>query len=221
MTSCTSHASPVTRRRRARGWRLALVLAGILAAVIVTGWTARAPLLRSAAEAWIAGDDPEPADAVAVLGGGLDTRPFAAADYYRRALVKKVLISNVGADPAERLGVLSSHVEYNRRVLLKLGVPESAIEPVGENLANTYQEVRALRDWATRTKARSIIVPTEVFSTRRVRWTLHRVLGGTVVIRVTALAPYGYDRDNWWQHEAGVIAFQNEVIKYLYYRMKY
>jgi uncharacterized SAM-binding protein YcdF (DUF218 family) len=221
MMSSASHAPPATRRRRARGWRLALVLAGILAAVIVTGWTARAPLLRSAAEAWIVGDDPEPADAVAVLGGGLDTRPFAAADYYRRGLVKKVLISNVGADPAERLGVLSSHVEYNRRVLLKLGVPESAIEPVGENLASTYDEARALRDWATRTEARSIIVPTEVFSTRRVRWTLHRVLGDTVAIRVTALAPYGYDCDNWWQHEAGVIAFQNEVIKYLYYRMKY
>ena len=26
---------------------------------------------------------------------------------------------------------------------------------------------------------------------------------------------------DWWQHEEGVIAFQNEVIKYLYYRFKY
>jgi hypothetical protein len=29
------------------------------------------------------------------------------------------------------------------------------------------------------------------------------------------------DGDNWWRHEAGVIGFQNEVIKYLYYRVKY
>ncbi len=27
--------------------------------------------------------------------------------------------------------------------------------------------------------------------------------------------------DDWWQHKEGVIAFQNEIIKFLYYRLKY
>ena len=31
----------------------------------------------------------------------------------------------------------------------------------------------------------------------------------------------GYTRAEWWKTEAGMIAFQNEIIKYLYYRLKY
>jgi len=30
-----------------------------------------------------------------------------------------------------------------------------------------------------------------------------------------------YTVDNWWKTEGGVIAFQNEVIKFIYYRLKY
>ena len=40
-------------------------------------------------------------------------------------------------------------------------------------------------------------------------------------VEVQALPPLEYDADNWWQHEAGVIGFQNEVVKYFYYRLKY
>ena len=31
----------------------------------------------------------------------------------------------------------------------------------------------------------------------------------------------GYTRAEWWKTEAGLIAFQNEIMKYLYYRLKY
>jgi len=212
---------PVAPPRRGRRRRIALALAGMVAALAVSAWLARKPLLRTTADLWIVGDDPAPADAVAVFGGGLEVRPFAAADYYRRGLVGKILISNIGAKPSEQLGVLPSHVEQNRRVLLKLGVPASAIEPFGENLANTFEEASALRDWAARAGARRVIVPTEIFSARRLRWTLRRVLRDTAEVRVTALTPYDYDRNDWWKHESGIITFQNEVIKYLYYRVKY
>ncbi|MEA2987354.1 MAG: hypothetical protein QOG83_65, partial [Alphaproteobacteria bacterium] len=79
----------------------------------------------------------------------------------------------------------------------------------------------ALRGWATRAGARSIIVPTEIFAARRLRWMLHRVFADDVTIRVPALDPLDYRRDNWWRNEAGLIGFQNEVIKYVYYRFKY
>jgi hypothetical protein len=100
-------------------------------------------------------------------------------------------------------------------------VPETAIETFGTDLTNTREEALALRDWARRSGARGIIVPTEIFSARRVRWTLHAVFGDAAVIRVPALEPADYGRDNWWHAPAGLITFQNEVIKYVYYRLKY
>ena len=38
---------------------------------------------------------------------------------------------------------------------------------------------------------------------------------------VRAVAPTKYVAGDWWQHEAGLIAFQNEVIKSAYYHLKY
>jgi hypothetical protein len=63
-------------------------------------------------------------------------------------------------------------------VLLKLGVPEGAIETFGDELSNTYDEAVALREWAGKSHARTIIVPTEIFSSRRIRSLLERELAG-------------------------------------------
>ena len=196
----------------------------VLAIVVLLGfavWVAREPLLREAANLWIVSDPTGPADAVAIFGGGLEDRPFAAAAYYRQGLVKKVLLSNIGPNRAMRLGALESHVQANREVLLRLGVPEGAIEVFGANLSNTREEAFALHDWAERTGAHSVMVPTELFSTRRLHWILHHVFASETEIRVPALEPGGYQRDDWWKHEGGLINFQNEVLKYLYYRLNY
>ena len=109
----------------------------------------------------------------------------------------------------------------NRQVLLKLGVPESASEVFGSSVTNTYSEVAALHQWAVDAGVHSIIVPTEIFPSRRVAWTLHHVFGKEIVVRVVALDPLDYDRTNWWRSEGGVVGFQNEIIKYFYYRAKY
>ena len=178
-------------------------------------------MLRMAADLWIVSDPIGPADAVAVLGGGIEDRPFAAAAYYRQGLVKRVLLSNTQPGPAALLGILMSDVAANRAVLLKLGVPEHDIETFGSGLSNTHEEVLALHEWAKRTGARSIIVPTEIFAARRVRWTLRHEFGENFAIRVPALDPPNYRRDDWWRNEQGTIAFQNEVMKYLYYNLKY
>jgi uncharacterized SAM-binding protein YcdF (DUF218 family) len=195
-------------------------LAAMLALGAV-GWGDHRPLLRSVADVWVVSDQIAPADAVAVFGGGLDDRPFAAAAYYRQGLVTRVLISNVRKGPAENLGAVPSQVEVTREILRKLGVPNSAIETFGSDLLNTHQEALALRVWAERTGARSIIVPTEIFPARRTRWMLTRVFGNDGVIRVPALDPPVYRRDDWWQHEEGIVNFQNEILKYLYYRIRY
>jgi len=195
-----------------------------MAAIVALGtvvWVERAALLRSAANAWIVSDEVGPADAVAIFGGGPDDRPFAAADYYRRGLVKTILIANDRLSPSEKIGAVPTSVEANREVLLKLGVPEASIATFGNDLSNTHEEVLALQAWAQAAGARSIIVPTELFSARRLRWALHHVFGDGVTIRVPALERDEFGRDDWWRHEGGVVAFQNEVLKYLYYRIKY
>jgi hypothetical protein len=186
---------------RPRLRRIGILWAALI--VIAIGgamWLARAPLLQGAASLWIVSDPLEPADVVAIFGGGLDVRPFAAAKYFHEGLVKKILISNVRPGPAERIGAVMSHVEVTRHVLLKLNVPEAAIDVFGVGNTNTRDEATSLA----------------------VRWIVRHAFAGTDTnVQIQALDSTDFNRRDWWGFEAGVVAFQNEVIKYIYYRIKY
>jgi hypothetical protein len=55
-----------------------------------------------------------------------------------------------------------------------------------------------------------------------VRWIFRREFSGMAVrIEVLAVEPPGYTRSDWWKKEQGLLAFQNEFLKYIYYRLKY
>lgn len=221
MNLAAEFSAPRTRSRCQLVRRVLFAAFILFIAFGLAGWYERTLVMRTAAEWWVVSDPVGPADAVAVFGGGLDDRPFAAAEYYREGLVKKVLVSNSHESHTRRLGVIMPHAAANRAVLLKLGVPADAIEVFGTDLANTHEEAFALREWMARNGAHSIIVPTEIFATRRLRWTLHRVFGDGTVIRVPGIDPTEYREDEWWRHETGLLRFQNEVLKFIYYRLKY
>jgi uncharacterized SAM-binding protein YcdF (DUF218 family) len=212
-----------TRPRKPPWAGTAIIAVALLSiAVGALAWIQREVLLRYAAEQWAVSDDVHPADAIVVLGGGVNTRPFTAAEDYLNGLAHRILVTDARPSKVETLGILPSHVEINRRVLIKLGVPETDIETIGNALSTTFEEGQILRDWAIRNHPRSIIVPTEAFSSRRVRWTLTRALAGTGASVQIQMLDYPDDSyATWWKTDAGLIAFQNEVMKYLYYRYKY
>jgi len=182
-----------------------LVVFTAVAPLVIGGWAGREWLLRSVADQWIVSDSLGPADAVAVFGGGVADRPFAAAQYYRQGWVTKILVDEPDS----------------KAVLLKLGTPEGAIETFGHALRDTHQEALALRAWAERNNLHSIIVPTEIFSTRRVGWMLHRVFPPDFVIHIAALDPPDYSRTDWWKNDRATFGFEIEFLKYLYYRVNY
>jgi uncharacterized SAM-binding protein YcdF (DUF218 family) len=179
-------------------------------------WLGYEALLRTAANWWIICDPVEPADAVAILGGDPGLRALAAAQYYRAGLVHKVLIS-VGHY------LISAKPRVARRVLAtQLCVPESAIEIFGSVARDTYQEAVALREWALQNHAQKILVPVEMFCSRRVRWIFNKQLAEVGArIQVPALEAEEYRRDKWWESEKTLRLFRDEVIKYVYYRIRY
>ena len=201
--------------------RFALCLL-VLGALLLAAWCFRAPLLTGLANAWIVNEPLEKSDAIVVLGGGVENRPFEAARLYHRGLAPKILLMDVKLNPTTKLGLLPAEKDLTRRVLRKLEVPESALLVVGESVASTYDEARAVRAWAGKTKATRVIIPTDLFHTRRVRWLFRQQLKDTGTrVQVAAVTPKTYRAGDWWQHEEGLIAFQDEVIKYGYYRWEY
>jgi uncharacterized SAM-binding protein YcdF (DUF218 family) len=206
---------------RRPSWRTPVLVLAVLVALAGGAWIERLRLLQAAADLWIVSDPITKSDAAVVLGGGLETRPFAAADLYRRGLVREVLVSNVVPEPTDFLGVTANHTDLNIMVLEKLGVPAPAIDTFGKDNDSTEDEAATLRTWAARHGASSFIVPTEIFSTRRVSRTFRRALGPAARIEVMPVEPRLYHRAGWWRRKEGVVAFQEEVVKHLYYLARY
>lgn len=197
----------------------ALLLAG---AVLGLAFLLRAPLLRAGADFWIVNERATPADAIVVLGGGLESRPFAAAKLYHAGLAPRVLLMNVRTGPATELGILPAEVELTRKVLVAEGVAETNLTAIGNGVVNSFDEALAVRDWVRQTGARRLLIVTDLFHTRRVSWLYAKELAGlNVSTRVVAAPQRQYTAADWWRHEEGLIAFQNEVIKFAYYRLKY
>lgn len=203
-------------------WLRRLVWLLSLGALLLVLVVCRAPLLTGLAEAWVVNEPAAKADAIVVLGGGLENRPFAAAKLFHDGVASTILYTDVRLSPAEEMGITLPEKEQTHRILLSNSVPETAMTVIGSSVASTYDESRAVRAWIEKTGAKSVIIPTDPFHTRRVRWVFRKQLRNTKTeIHVIAINPVRYRAEDWWRHEEGVIAFQNEVIKYIYYRFEY
>jgi uncharacterized SAM-binding protein YcdF (DUF218 family) len=193
-----------------------------LAIVLLALYLWRAPVLGGLARLWIVNETPAKADAIVVLGGGLDTRPFEAARLYHKGLAPKILVLKVHPTRADELGVTMPETDSAVFILLKQEVPEKDIVVIGDGVNNTHDESLAVRHWAEEHKPKRLLIPTDLFHTRRVRWLFRKMLKETgVEVLVEAVPLKDYTAANWWQNEKGLIAFQTEVLKFAYYRVKY
>jgi uncharacterized SAM-binding protein YcdF (DUF218 family) len=205
------------RRLRRIAWLLTIACTLLLVCYVF-----RAPLLTGVAKAWVVDEPFAHADAIVVLGGRPDLRPFEAARLYHAGVAPRILYMDVKLNPASEQGIISSEREITRRVLLSNNVPEAAIVAVGDGVATTYDESRAVRAWLATNSAKSILIATDLSHTRRARWIFRKELQGTgIQVHIHAINPQEYGMTNWWKHEEGLIAFQNELLKSLYYHLKY
>jgi uncharacterized SAM-binding protein YcdF (DUF218 family) len=201
-------------------WTLAVLL--VFCALLIAGYLCRASLLRGLANDWIVSEPLSRADVIVVLGGGPDTRPFEAARLFHLGLAPRILVMNPRPSPSAQLGLVPTEADLSRAILLAKDVPTGDIYITSDMVTNSYDESIVVRDWAKTNGIGRVIIPTDVFHTRRVRWLYHKELKGTgIQVEIEAVPVRQYTVDDWWQHEDGVIAFQNEVLKYAYYRIKY
>ena len=147
-----------------------------LCALLFAAWISGRPCWEGLAVWWVVDGPVSKADAIMVLGGGLPRRPIEAARLYRAGLAPRVLYSDVTTNQLAQLGMDKPETTLTREVLIQQGVPESALQCVGHGVSSTYLESLAVRDWVRQAGAKSVIIPTDEFHTRRVRWVFRKVL---------------------------------------------
>ena len=195
-----------------------ILLGGVLAAAYLF----RGPLLRGVASAWIVNEPLAKADVIVVLGGGPETRPGEAARLLRQGLAPKILLMNPKPTAAAQMGLVPTEANIDRMMLAKQKVPEAEVVVASEFVNSTYQESLAVSHWARTNQVHSVIVVTDIFHARRAEWVFRKTLNPLgVKVAVDATPVREYTAKNWWQHEEGLVAFQSEILKYAFYRVKY
>jgi len=201
-------------RRRFLIPRLRTVTAIGLAVALALGYIAREPLLIRLARILTVDDAEGPADYLVVLGGGAETRPFAAAALYRAGVAPKVLVFEHEADRITGLGLAPTHDELYRKILQIEGVPARALDRAPGVVRNSWDEARALRRFLVARPVRRIVLVTSAEHTRRARWVFRKVLTGLPVeVRVAPARHWRFDETNWWKSDEGALVYLHEYLK--------
>ena len=205
-----------------RHQRSLLRLCGFFAFVTLALFIFREPLLRKVADLWVVDDRPASADAVVVLGGGLEWRPLAAAAMFHKGEVRKVLIAQTKSPSAAMLRVRLSDMQITKDLLISEGVPTEDALFFGKDVTSCHDEAVALAKFVPEARIKSLLIPTDPFHTRRVKWIFTRALRGTgCAVYVRSTEPPNYSVQNWWRQEDGVITLAQEMGKMLFYWLHY
>lgn len=200
--------------RRAGVAALALLLLGLAA------YALRAPILTGVARLLTVRDPVSRADLVLVLGGEINTRPFHAAELYRRGVAPRVVLVRERSGPAVRQGLYPARTDVSALILRRGGVPAPAIvvlEPPG-GASSTREEAAALREYLRSGGARRVVVVTSAYHTRRARLALRRATSDLPVEILMSPAPaYGFTEADWWRSEDGLVAYFGEFVKLAVY----
>jgi len=166
------------------------------------------------------------ADVIVVLSGSAvyRERTQRAAEYYRQGLASRILLTNDNmrgewSSPKQRNPFFYERARDN---LLVLGVPAEHVEVLPQPVTNTYEEARALKEYALAHQLRSLLVVTSAYHSRRVLWTLSQVFADTGIeigVQSVEIGEQTPPPLTWWLHVRGWQMVVGEYVKNVYYRM--
>jgi uncharacterized SAM-binding protein YcdF (DUF218 family) len=103
-------------------------------------------------------------------------------------------------------------------------VPVDAIAFDDSKVLSTFMEAEKLKAWISGSPypVRSVIVVSDPFHMRRVRWTYQKVFGGSIQVQ---MAPVPFDltpfQRTWWNHPQSRQNVREEYAKLVYYLFRY
>ena len=158
-------------------------------------------------------EDPlRPADAIFVLGGTRLERQLEAADLYLEGMAKTIVLTEELLDGGqtalrERGIPFQTGAQLARDVLIRLGVPASAIviPPLAHD--STAHEARTLRGLALHYRWRRVIVVTSRLHTLRAGYAVRRELKGMDESVEVVMRGSRYDPDDparFWNRRGGL-----------------
>ena len=196
---------------RRRGRRPGIFVLAILLLLVVVGVVA----FRNMGHWLVREDALGKADVIVVLSGGLPFRAQAAAGVFKSGYAPAVWVSRP-LGPREELAALGiqfvGEEEYDREILMRQGVPDSAIRIFPDTIVNTQDEVEEISREMRRDGMHTVIIVTSPQHTRRVSALWRKLVGDDPHVIVRAAWDDPFDADHWWRTTADVLAVVRESL---------
>lgn len=165
-------------------------------------------------------DSLQKADAIFVLAGMRVERVAEGGELFLEGWAPRLLLSRQERDGGEialaRRGMLvPSEADVQREILVRMGVPATAIDIVGDEQTATAMETDALYRAATAHGWRTVIVVTSKLHTARSAMAMRRRFDGTGVQIVMRGSRYDdSDVDRWWARRgtARFVLFESQKL---------
>ncbi|MCB0170548.1 MAG: YdcF family protein [Anaerolineae bacterium] len=175
-------------------------------------------LLEAIGDFLVVSDDPQPADLIHVLGGNYHRGEYAA-ELYHQGYANALFFT--GQSLETNLVARRDNTPYAQA--LAHGVDPAAILPVDHSATSTYEEALILKQLLhDRPAIQSVIIVSDGYHMRRVRWTFGRVIDDRAkLIFVPIPAEMSPVLPHWWQSQRSRQTIKQEYTKLLYYALVY
>jgi uncharacterized SAM-binding protein YcdF (DUF218 family) len=186
-----------------------------LTVLVVFAVLTRQSWLTAIGDGLVARDDLHPVHVIVVLAGNSPFRARHAEALYARGLAPHVIISN---EPLSSHGVQTTWLELRRVGLVRLSIPDDAIEPIPQISDSTYEEALHSRDIMLAHGWHSAILVTDPFHMRRATLTFRQAFDGAGLVVLASPADGSRNGvDNWWTDRNAIMRVGQEYLKLGYY----
>ena len=196
------------------------IAGAVIFLIILAAFIFRIPLLEKIGNSLVLQDELKPSDAIVVLAGShTGNRIEEAARVFKKGMGKVMVFSGYTIYPG-----MDSHVGM-KQYAIKLGVARDKIvteKATGE--ISTWGEALANLKQLERLKAKSFILVTSAFHTRRSHWVYEHAiksLNMDIVLLMQPAADPKVPYPGWWKIRSGQKYVFTEYIKCLYYLISY
>jgi uncharacterized SAM-binding protein YcdF (DUF218 family) len=165
---------------------------------------------------WLVVEDAlQKASAIAILSGRMPSRALEAARVYRQGYAPRVWLTHSTEPGAtmEKLGVPYVGEEtYNKQILMREGVPESAIQVLEPPIVNTADEMTTIGVALRKENQGTVIIVTSKAHTRRVRALWNRLAAKDGAAIVCGDSADGFDPGHWWRDTSDALDVLREIL---------
>ena len=192
-----------------------------LLCIVISLYLFRVSILESAASFLIQEDKiPSTTEVCFVLSGNAFDRGNKAIELYKSNKVLHFYCSGENlSNDLKAFGINKKESELQREYLLKNQIPDSCISLI-EKGTSSYEELKAIDKYCHEHYINRAIIVSSKFHTRRIQMILNNMHVYTS-FTVIGASSSNFKELEWWKSEYGLIALNNEYVKWMYYKFKY